>query len=167
MIVAELTFGEYLPKLALERAVELGCVVRDAEELPDEGGTRVKVEIHDQEALDAVYFGREDEEFTLKRISDDGRPLASGRLKLYCGTCALPVSGSTVVAGSRTKFALALAGALLLGALLRDLLVSPARAEDDVIRRTDVTSIVRALEKQAEATRDLAREVRDAGRGCR
>lgn len=67
--------------------------------------------------------------------------------------------------------ALALLCAVLVGALARDLVVPSVSAEDDVIRRSDVTTILRALEKladaankQAEATKDVAREVRDAGR---
>jgi hypothetical protein len=63
--------------------------------------------------------------------------------------------------------ALALLSALLAGALARDLIVDRARAADDVITRSDVTAIMRALEAQARATADVAREVREAGRACR
>jgi hypothetical protein len=44
----------------------------------------------------------------------------------------------------------------LWGILARDLLVSTVRADEEaLLRRSDVNAIVRALEKQAEATREL------------
>jgi hypothetical protein len=63
--------------------------------------------------------------------------------------------------------ALALLCAFLAGALARDLLVPFAAAAGDMIVRADVLVIVRALEQQAHATKDIAREVRDAGRNCK
>jgi hypothetical protein len=70
---------------------------------------------------------------------------------------------------------------LLLGALARDLVVARAEAAEDVLRRDDVLSIVRALENQArslehqvnvgekqlDVTRDLARSVSDLSRSCK
>ena len=61
--------------------------------------------------------------------------------------------------------ALALLCTLLGGALARDLCVARAGAEEGALRRPDVERIVKALEDQARATRELAREVREAGRG--
>jgi|GEM_PF-4289401 len=61
---------------------------------------------------------------------------------------------------------LALLCALLAGALARDLLVAPVRAEEDALRRSDVTAIVRALERQADATKELVRATRAMER-CR
>lgn len=53
--------------------------------------------------------------------------------------------------------ALALLCALLAGALAHDLLVPTAGAQEDALRRSDVTAIVRALERQADATKELVR----------
>ncbi len=64
--------------------------------------------------------------------------------------------------------------AALSGFLARDILVSKAEAEEEIVRRSDVQSIVRALEsqakaaqKQVDATRELGRSVSEIGRKCR
>ncbi len=63
---------------------------------------------------------------------------------------------------------------LLVGAFARDFAVSRAGAEEDALRRSDVTSIVRALEaqaraseKQADAMRDVGRAVGEVSRKCK
>jgi hypothetical protein len=80
-----------------------------------------------------------------------------------------------------TKQVLVIAASFLAGALARDLIVGRADAAEDVLRRDDVLSIVRALEnqarslehqvsaneRQADATRDLARSVGDLSRNCK
>jgi uncharacterized protein YlxW (UPF0749 family) len=79
------------------------------------------------------------------------------------------------------KLVLVSAVSLLIGVLARDLVVTRAEAAEDVLRRDDVLSIVRALEnqarsleqqvnvgeKQVDATRDLARSVSELSRSCK
>jgi hypothetical protein len=72
------------------------------------------------------------------------------------------------------KQATVIALAVLAGAVARDLFVGRAGAEEDALRRQDVVQIVRALEAQASATKelvgatkDVGREVREAGRNCK
>lgn len=64
--------------------------------------------------------------------------------------------------------------AVLAGFFARDVLVSKAEAEEEILRRVDVQTIVRALEvqaraaeRQADATRELGRSVSELGRRCR
>lgn len=59
---------------------------------------------------------------------------------------------------SLARIALVVA-AVAVGALARDAFVSRAGAAEDALRRSDVERIVRALEGQTQATKDLARAV--------
>jgi hypothetical protein len=67
----------------------------------------------------------------------------------------------------RSTTILALLCALLTGALVREALMPMARASGDVVTRSEVERVVRALEGQAKATEDLERAVREAGRACK
>jgi hypothetical protein len=72
------------------------------------------------------------------------------------------------------KQVIVIAAAALAGFFARDVLVSKAEAEEEIVRRVDVQAIVRALEmqaraaeKQVDATRELGRSVSEVGRRCR
>jgi hypothetical protein len=67
----------------------------------------------------------------------------------------------------RCQLGLVVLCALLAGALLRDVFVDRARAEEAAVRRNDVDRIVRAVEAQAKATADVARAIVDAARACK
>jgi hypothetical protein len=67
----------------------------------------------------------------------------------------------------RSTTILALLCALLAGALGREALTPTARASGDVVTRSDVERVVRALEGQAKATETLERAVRDVSRACK
>jgi hypothetical protein len=67
----------------------------------------------------------------------------------------------------KPQAALLLCAAFLAGVLARDVFVDRASASGDALTRGDLDRVVRALEAQAKATGEVAREVRDAGRACK